>query len=260
MGRPGVSQEEIFNAIETLVDLKIKLTVINIQTEFGKGSSSTINRHFRTWKEKQTQLLREGVQIPLTEGVNVKNKILSLENDLKLQQKQNQKSSGQLLACDLKIIQLEKIVKEGEQEQSKLNSKLQQVQFEEEKIKALYKALLLERKEVLDLLVQKNQVQANQFREDLKAINKESLSQVRQISTIGQEQWLEEKIKVKALQQEKNNLSLKIKELTKQLGKAQNLHLPIKKQLAAQEKLILNCLDPKKVEQFKARKKDNYEF
>ena len=67
-----------------------------------------------------------------------------------------------------------------------------------------------------------------------------SLSQVRQISTIGQEQWLEE--------------------ITEQLEKAQNLHLPLKKQLAAQEKLILNCLDPKKVEQFKSRKKDNYEF
>ena len=246
MARPGITEAEVFEAIEDLLALELKITVVNIREHLLRGSPNTINRHLRTWKKLQEQnKYGDPAQIR-----KLRSKNLALQADFKKQQQQVQKLSEQLLDQDRKILQLKKELKEKEQRQNNLVKELHQTQLIAETMTVKYETSVAERHTVVEPLLKNQQEQIAQFSQDLQAINRESLKRVRGISMAGQDKLLEEKIKVKELIEENKDLQTQIKQLKKTIEQTKELHIPLQNKIKQQEKLIANCLDPNKMSQF----------
>ena len=247
VARPGITESEVFEAIENLLALELKITVVSIREHLQRGSPNTINRHLRTWKKLQEQnKYGDPAQIR-----KLRSKNLALQADFKKHQQHVQELSEQLLDQDRKILQLKKEFKEKEQIQNNLEKELHQVQLIAETMTVKYEASVEERKTVVEPLLKSQQEQISQFSQDLQAINIESLKRVREIGMAGQDKLLEEKIKVKELTEENKVLQIQIKQLQKELEQTKNLHIPLQNKIKQQEKLIANCLDPNKMSQLK---------
>jgi colicin import membrane protein len=52
VGRPGVTEKEVLEAIAALQEMSARVTVESIRFYLGRGSPNTINRHLRSWREK----------------------------------------------------------------------------------------------------------------------------------------------------------------------------------------------------------------
>lgn len=252
MGRPGITEVDVVDAIETLLEREANVTVESIRAQLQRGSPNTINRHLRTWKAKQEQTSGSGdLQVKRLRAQN-----LGLKAELNQQQWQLQNLTEQLLTRDRKLVQLEKELTTSQAEQVTIALNLSQVREEKATITAVHNAVVAEREQILAKLIAAQKEQLTQFSRDLQSINTESLTRVREIGLIGQDQVLVEKIKVKDLTEEVKNLQAQIKELQQTLEQTKNLQLPFQKRLQQQEQLIANCLDPKKVEQFTALKRE----
>ena len=53
MANTGITQEDVFEAIETLARKKVEPTLANIRTQLGTGSLSTISKHLQRWRQVQ---------------------------------------------------------------------------------------------------------------------------------------------------------------------------------------------------------------
>ena len=55
MSRPGVTYDDVVNAVEQLTIQGVNPTIDTIRSLTGTGSNSTIAQHLRLWKNRQTQ-------------------------------------------------------------------------------------------------------------------------------------------------------------------------------------------------------------
>ena len=253
MGRPGITEEEVFNAIETLLDREAKVTVESIRAQLQRGSPNTVIKHLRAWKVKQEQDKAGNTGLLLKKQ---KAQNLALRTELEQQQRQLQNLSEQLLAKDRTIVQLEQDLTEVKTQRTTLVQDLQQLQIEATTAQTQYETAITERKQIVAELITSQQEQLTQFSKDLQAINTESLNSVRSIGMAGQEQLLAEKLKIRDLQLQIKNLQKQVQELQQTLEQTKNLQVPLQKRLKQQEQLIAHCLDPNKVEQFNQRQKE----
>jgi colicin import membrane protein len=240
MARPGVTEQEVFEAIAALQEIGAKITVEGIRAELGHGSPNTINRHLRAWRAKPVANINPQ---SLIEVKQLKKHCAALEVTLEHQRKQSQNLSQALLMRDKTILQLE-------QRLSDLTQELAQNKQALEKNAAVVEAIVLERKTLIQTLTEAQRQQVEQFREDLKAVNEMSLEKVRDIGIKAQDRWLEEKVKMRDLRLEIERLKNLNKSLEERLQQEQNANIPLRKKIAEQQKLIAHCLDPKKVEVF----------
>ena len=72
MARPGVSYLDIAQAASKLVAQNIRPSIEEVRKVLGTGSNSTINRHLRTWQEKQGNQLQAEQGLPDTLLIAVK--------------------------------------------------------------------------------------------------------------------------------------------------------------------------------------------
>ena len=232
MARPGVTEKEVFEAIQSLMEIGAKVTVESVRTELGHGSPNTINRHLRTWREKPNVSINSQSQLQISQ---LKKKQITLERELLVQAEKGSELSQIILMRDQKILELEG---------SKLNmeQELREVRFALEKLQGIETAAALERQALIRSLVEAQQEQAEQFREDLKAINNMSLEKVRDISLSAQERWVEEKAKVKFLNVEIEQLKVTNKSLEEKVLQLQTAQVPLRKKIQEQEQTIARVL------------------
>jgi hypothetical protein len=203
MARPGVTEQEVFEAIGALLEMGSKVTVESLRAELGHGSPNTINRHLRTWREKPPQIIHRDSSLQVK---HLKKQVAEFEAQLEIKIAQTQHFSQEMVERDKKLLELEKALLESEQA-------LKAARIENAQCLALHQAVIAERQQILDALVQIQRQQAEQFRKDIKAVNEMSLSKVRDISVKSQDRWLEEKVKVRELSLEIEALKLEIQEL-----------------------------------------------
>jgi colicin import membrane protein len=248
MARPGVTEQETFEAIHSLIEMGAKVTVERVRETLGHGSPNTINRYLRTWREKPHISLVP--QSPL-QVKQLKKKCQSLEEELATRASQAESLSGIILERDQRIAELEKAHQTQESEKAQLVRTLESIQHTLEILQAEKAAVTEEREALLTSLVEAQQQLAEQFRDDLKAINEMSLNQVREISMSAQDRWLEEKIKARELSLEIERLKLLNKTLEEKILQLNAAQAPLQKRMRDQEKMIAHCLDPQKVEAFR---------
>lgn len=247
MARPGVTEQEVLEAIETLREIGAKVTVESIRAELGRGRPNTINKYLRVWREKANRPVDPQTHLQVKQ---LKRRSLELEKELEVQRTQLQELSQLILERDQKILQLEKTLQAKEDAQSSLKEALQETQQTLDQIQAVEAAVTFERQALIEALTKAQQEQAEQFREDLKAINEMSLTQVREISMGAQDRWIEEKVKVRTLTLEIEQLKSLVRTLEQKVLAEQGANGPLRKRLKEQEKLIAACLDPQKLEAF----------
>jgi chromosome segregation ATPase len=253
MGRPGITEEEVFNAIEALLDREAKVTVESIRAHLQRGSPNTISRHLRAWKVKQEQdkAGNSGILLKKQKAQN-----LALRAELEQQQRQLQTLSQDLLTKDRTLVQLEQNLTAVKAQNEAMAQDLQQLQLEANTAKTMYTTAITEREQIVAALTISQKEQITQFSQDLQAINRESLNSVRSIGMAGQEQLLAEKLKIRDLQVEIKQLQKQIQELQQALEQTKNLQLPLQHRLKQQEQLIAHCLDPNKMEKFKQQQRE----
>jgi len=245
MARPGVTEAEVFEVIHSFIEMGVKVTVESIRAELGHGSPNTINRHLRTWRQKPVVPIASPIEVK-----QLKRRCADLEEELESNASQAEKLSSLILEREQKIDALEKALQVKEEEGAQLTKALEASQHALEKMQAIQEASSLERQTLLQALTEAHKEQAEQFRDDLKAINEMSLNQVRELSMSAQDRWLEEKIKVRDLKAEIEQLKIFNKSLEEKILSLHTGQAPLKKRIADQEKLITHCLDPKKFEAF----------
>ncbi len=244
MARPGVTEEQVTEAIEALQEFGAKITIENIRAELGHGSPNTINRYLKIWRARPDPAASLESQ---KEARHLKRKCTALEADLQAQSEQAQMLSQQIVDRDRQILDFEKQFAEQ-------GIALRNAQHEIERLEAMLSSIEVERSQILNTLITEQRAQGEQFREDLKAVNQMSLAQVREISMAAQDRWLEEKIKVRELSAGFEQQKLLNQELSQKILKEQEANQPLRKRIADQEHLISHCLDPKKVEAYQDRK------
>ncbi len=242
MARPGVTESEVFEAIQSLLEIGAKITVESVRAELGHGSPNTINRHLRTWRTKPQQIV---VRESSLQVKHLKKQLSELEVQLQTSFAQTEQLSLELLGRDQKIFSLEKELEENRQSLKDTHQKI-------EHLNSLQEAIIQERQQIVDALVNAQKVQVEQFREDIKAINQMSLSQIREMSISSQDVWLEEKIKVRDLIKEMEQLRSTQENLRQQILSEQQVNQPLRKRIKEQEQIIKHCLDPKKFETYRS--------
>lgn len=248
MARPGVTEQEVFEAIHSLIETGTKVTVESVRAELGHGSPNTINRHLRIWREKPAITLVSQSPIQVKQ---LKKQCQDLEAELEIQASQAEKLSGIILERDQQIAELGKTLQAQEVEKAQLVRLLETAQHMTETLQAEKAASTEERQELLKALTAAQQQLVEQLRDDLKAINEMSLNQVREISMSAQDRWLEEKIKIRELNLEIEGLKALNKSLEEKILQMQAAQAPLQKRMRDQEKMISHCLDPQKVEAFR---------
>ena len=232
MARPGVTEKEVFEAIQSLIEMGAKVTVESVRAELGHGSPNTINRHLRTWREKPPVTINPQSQLQIKQ---LKKQQTVLEKGLLMQAEKASELSQQILMRDQKLLELESAKLNMEQD-------LREARFALEKLQGIETAASIERQTLIHSLVEIQAVQAEQFREDLKAINNMSLEKVRDISLSAQERWVEEKAKVKFLQREIEQLKTANKSLEEKILQLQTAQVPLRKKIQEQEQTIARLL------------------
>lgn len=64
MARPGITQSEVFSAIDALIANDVKPTITAIREQIGTGSPNTIHRHLSAWRDAQPAQKATAIELP----------------------------------------------------------------------------------------------------------------------------------------------------------------------------------------------------
>lgn len=97
MGRPGLTQSEIYHAAQLVISAGKIPTVQSVRNLLGSGSTSTIHKHLQAWKKQR--LIQEDNKCDLPkheqnfvlerENINLKNKLNNLIRELQAMRREN---------------------------------------------------------------------------------------------------------------------------------------------------------------------------
>ena len=253
MPRKGISKEEVITTIEGLLAKKEIPTALGIRQALGKGSLTTIQKHFRRWKmesfEKQSGQTKAICEIPIDlkekeEKLKaLKNKVLGLE--------------GQFEALNKELIKKEQDNIRLNKENVNLNQNLEEitksykellVQFET--LKDGYEDLKQERERTLqELLTDKNQ-HIERLTLELKEVNELHLKAIKEVGQRGDELLLQEKVKTISLTDQLKALQSQNKLLTEKLDQEAKAREPLQRELKRQEALIKRFISWKQLQSF----------
>lgn len=250
MARPGLGEQEVWRAADTLLEIGAKVTNESVHLEVGHGSKNTVNKYLKTWREKQKEKLLSGGSI---QAKSLKVKVAELNKMLETQADQNQALADQLLVEERKSFKLEQDNKQLVAEKSILQTELKNKKSETLTLQSILEALKEERAQTVRQLTEQLAMENEQSRKDMQAMNESNFEEFRKLGLSAQEALITERMKIKALQEQTVLLNSRVKELEALLEKEKNANVPFRKRLANQEKLIEHCLDPKKIEAYRQK-------
>lgn len=110
MGRPGVTQNEIYQAAQLVISAGKIPTVQSVRNLLGSGSTSTIHKHLQTWKKQRLiQIDNKGDMLKYEqnfvlerENINLKNKVNILIKELQSIRRENLVLKEQLNSSSIK--------------------------------------------------------------------------------------------------------------------------------------------------------------
>ena len=204
MPKAKVTKGQIIKVASALVKRGINPTVLNIREQLGAGSTSTINKYLRQWKQEKLS------EKPTKALLSSSPELEQLKSDLKQQQKINQQ-----LLQELYNVQQENVLQQSEiSKYQELEHKLQQEQkklsSQYNLLEAKYTELCAERETALKVFVADKEQQIKSLQEELLTVNKNSKQELLDGAGKQQDALLAEKVKL-------INLEVKVKQLQHKL-------------------------------------------
>ena len=229
MARRGISETDVFAACDKLQADFGDFTLQEIREALGgKGSFSTISKHYNNWqvtqefKKEQTlkqKILKEQPEETITQEQadalrlqieNLSKELFEVKSScLSLEEKNRQISKER----DIAVAQIETL--------EKVNSQLlSSYRDMESRFKGFY------------------EYQVKQIMDDLQAVNLATQDKVHEISMQSQNVWLQEKIKLKEAADTNKKLVEENRALSEKLARSDKVVAPLKRQIAHLEKVL----------------------
>lgn len=226
------TKNSVFQAADALYAAEQNPTIKAVREWLGCGSNTTIHKYLTQWKEVKALELEE------VEKDNTTDKLKDVTQQLKHQQRNNQQLAKELLNLEHKLVATEQELKTLT---TALNNQiicLNETTIRRDAAEQLVQTMQAERDSNLNQVLQVQQQLIQQFQDDLKQINQDSLHKVSEISVKNQDAWMAEKVKNKTLEMTIAELKTKITTLEGALQQEKNSNQPLRKKIAEQETLI----------------------
>ena len=228
-----LTEEMVVNAAEEIVKEGIYPNLTMVRKKVEVGSQSTLYKYLSKWK---LDMIKKGMQVK--EGMPLD------ANVLEVIKKQNEQ-----LSYDLN--ELEQAQMENQDEITSLkaeNEKLQRA-FDSETNKAesledKMNAVLAERKNAIDTIIQNKDETIKQLMDEIKHLNLTHLEAIRELSTKDHDKLMFEKVKSTTLKDKLEEYEGKAQDLEEKLKRAKAVTAPLKKELDFLTNLLLDKLGP----------------
>jgi len=257
MPRKGISKKEVIDTIHQLIEKKEVPTALGIRHLLGRGSLTTIQKHFRNWKmasfashRTDAENLNKGLKSSLKknseEGRLLEQKVVELEG-------QQQVLSQELIKREQENLKLN-------QENLKLTQNLAEIteahkalwlKFED--LSKSYEDLKAERETTLQKILEDRNKHIERLSLELKEIHEVHLNAIKEIGQRGDELLLQEKVKTIGLSDKVKELQNQQKALTEKLDKETKTKEPLQRELRRFEALIKHFVTPEQLQAFEQK-------
>jgi len=219
MGRPGITQADVYNAAQAIAETGAFPTIQSVHARIGSGSLGTIHKHLAAWK--QERLLAPAIKFEAgKDAVKVKtlvNTKLELEKIVQQQIAQNVAMSAQLLEIEQENTELKAklaVTTEKIQTLSVENSNLTNKMVAHDSLLAELKAAYTD---MLNVILSDKNAEIESLKAELKTVHLASIETVRKTSFEGQDLLMTERVKTINLSDQVKSLNAKLKALEQQL-------------------------------------------
>ena len=215
MGRPGITQADVYNAAQAIAETGAFPTIQSVHARIGSGSLGTIHKHLAAWK--QERLLAPAIKFEAgKDAVKVKtlvNTKLELEKIVQQQIAQNVAMSAQLLEIEQENTELKAklaVTTEKIQTLSVENSNLTNKMVAHDSLLAELKAA---HKDALNIILTDKNVELESLKLELKTVHMASVEMVRKTSFEGQDLLMTERVKNINLSEQLKTVNAKLAQL-----------------------------------------------
>jgi chromosome segregation ATPase len=237
MNKTQADKELVFQAAEEMHAAKQKPTIKAIREVIGYGSNTTIHKYLSQWKQAQAEKQQT------KQNNTIELELADLKQQLKQQQRQNQQLAKELLNVERKLVTTENNLKEVTIAFNDQTIAYNEAQQQLQAMLKLNQEIQAERENSLSQVLQSNQQLLDQFQNDLKIINQESLNKIGEINIKNQDAWLAEKVKNKELETTITELKNKINTLEKLLRQEKDNNQPLRKKIVEQDKILAQYMN-----------------
>jgi len=228
MAKAIVTKAEIIKVANNLISKGINPTVLGVRKILGAGSTSTINKYLREWKQEK---LSGKTNQSITNLAEIKAQLQELQANLQQQQIVNQELLQELYKEQQSSVKLEIDLQSLQQEKASLNLQAQELSQNYALVEAKYNEVTKEREIAWQIISSDKQQQICFLQQELFNAHKKLKDEVLELAYQNQESLLAEKLKVIKQGDLNNQLKDKIKQLNEQ-----NLNLITEKRIM-QDKL-----------------------
>jgi chromosome segregation ATPase len=215
MPRKGIVQSDVMASIQALLEKGEVPSAVAIRRDLGRGSLSTIQKHFRAWKgqafessfKKETKSLADPqglVHKSLREG-------RALHGKIAIQLEQNKLLASELIRAEQENLALKAQNHELQVGLKALDQKHQALVSKSEHLEKLCGAIQAERKAMAEAIAQNQQKQIESLQQELREVNQYALDKLRAMGYEGDEALMAEKVRVIHLEDKLKALESELK-------------------------------------------------
>ena len=220
MGRPGITQGDVYNAAQEIAEGGAFPTIQAVHAKLGTGSLGTIHKHLLTWK--QERLLAPAIKFETgKDAVKVKTIIhekLELEKIVQKQIAQNVAISAQLLEIEQENTELKADLAASIEQLRTLSSENSNLNNKMTAHDHLLAELKASHTEILNVVLADKNAELESLKVELKTVHLASVEMVRKTSFEGQDLLMTERVKTINLTESIKILNAKITQLEQKLA------------------------------------------
>jgi chromosome segregation ATPase len=236
MARTGITKQEVYKAATIIAKRHQIPSITELRKLLGRGSTTTIHKYFKSWKQECYQKGSNANGIDLITYNRITEEINLVKQALVKQTSKNEELAAQLIQTEQKLTQLKETHQILNIEFNVVKEQNLQLAAEKEKYQMALEHVVSERDQVLaTVLNQQNQL-IDSLRQELKEVNQTSIEQIKELGRKGDDALIEEKVKSINLQDEVSQQKNIIDELREQFLKSQETIKLLKKEIERQRK------------------------
>ncbi len=254
MARKGIAESEIIASANALINKGIVPTAAGIRKHLGRGSLTTIQKYFRSWKlgsfkdhgetkEEQRESSQAFIQKDRVDTQLLQKRILELEQ-------QCQVLSQELIKKEQDNLKLNKDNIKLAQNLEQLTEAHKMLLLKFENIDSRYEDLKKERENAIQRVLEDKNKQVESLKYEIKEMNELHLNAITDLGQRNDELLIEEKVKTINLTEKVKELQHSIKMVEEKLGKSEGINIPLQKEVKRQKAIIDKFVTGEQLKEF----------
>lgn len=236
MPKKIISEQQVIDAAKSLTENGVSPTLAAVRERLGRrGSQSTIHKYLKRWKQDCfNQTTMEGDPGERVDRLLEEKRIL--EQVLNQQKSHSEQYARELMNTEKAVLKLKEQNQQLTLDNSNLQTELKEVTALKNTFELLCQEIQAERGIIFEKLTGEKDRLIDELREEIKVINQQAITEVRNVSYDGHEALMQEKVKMINLQEKVIRLTEQSKQLAIELEKMKALNTQALKELEANKK------------------------